>query len=88
MRCPSMAGWGGVLGSGILSAAMFKVDAENLRAYFAFDPARKAELLKLDAAIRRAAPNLTRHFHRGTPAGQPGMKPCPASGLRAVARLA
>jgi hypothetical protein len=53
---------------------MFKVDADNLRAYLASDPARKADLLKLDAAIRRAAPNLTRHFHRGTPAGQPGMR--------------
>ena len=38
---------------------MFKVDAESRRAHFAFDPARKPELLKLDAAIRRAAPNLT-----------------------------
>lgn len=73
MRCSSMAG-GTVYSGRVFSAAMFKVDAENLRAYFAFDPARKAALLKLDAAIRRAAANLTRHFHRGTPAGQPGMR--------------
>ena len=53
---------------------MFKVEADSLSAYFAFDPARKGDLQKLDAAIRKAAPNLTRHFHRGTPAGQPGMR--------------
>jgi hypothetical protein len=53
---------------------MFKVDADSLSAYLAFDPRRKPELLKLDAAIRRTAPALKRHFHRGTPAGQPGMR--------------
>ena len=53
---------------------MFKVDADSLSAYLAFDPARKPELLKLDGAIRRSAPNLARHFHRGTPAGEPGMR--------------
>jgi hypothetical protein len=53
---------------------MFKVEADNLREYFAADPARSIELLKLDAAIRSAAPDLAQHFHRGTPLGQPGMR--------------
>lgn len=53
---------------------MFKVAADSFEAYLDFDPARKAELKRLDAAIRDAAPGLKRHFHAGTPAGEPGMR--------------
>lgn len=53
---------------------MFKVEVDSLDAYFDFDPARKADLVALDTAIRNAAPNLERHFHAGTPPGEPGMR--------------
>ena len=53
---------------------MFKVDASSSNEYFAFDPARKPDLKKLDALIRRTVPKLTPHFHAGTPAGEAGMR--------------
>ncbi len=53
---------------------MFRVKADSLRAYLAFDPARRADLHKLHALLRTAAPGLKRHFHAGTPAGEPGMR--------------
>ncbi|WP_332054951.1 hypothetical protein [Reyranella sp.] len=53
---------------------MFAVTADSLQAYLDFDPRRKADLEKLDALIRKAAPGLRRHFHVGTPAGQAGMR--------------
>ena len=53
---------------------MFRVKADSLRAYLAFDPARRPDLAKLHALIRKAAPGLKRHFHAGTPAGEPGMR--------------
>src|SRR5436190_19779913 len=53
---------------------MFKVDVDSLEAYFAFDPTREPDITALDAAIRRSAPRLTRYFHAGTPAGEPGMR--------------
>ena len=53
---------------------MFKVEANTLREYFAFDPARSADLRKLDALIAEAAPGLKRYFHKGTPAGSAGMR--------------
>lgn len=53
---------------------MFKVDVDSLEAYFDFDLTRKSELEKLDAAIRKSAPRLTRYFHPGTPPGEPGMR--------------
>lgn len=53
---------------------MFKIPADNLVDYLNFDPARKAELMKLHVAIREAAPDLKRYFHAGTPAGEPGMR--------------
>ena len=53
---------------------MFRVDVDSLEAYLAFDPKRKAELVKLDRVIRKSAPNLKRHFHAGTPAGEAGMR--------------
>jgi hypothetical protein len=53
---------------------MFKVQAESLEDYLAFDPKRMGDLLCLDALIRKAAPGLTRHFHTGTPAGEIGMR--------------
>jgi len=53
---------------------MFKVDVDSLEDYFVFDPVRRPQLEQLDAAIHAAAPKLTRYFHPGTPAGQPGMR--------------
>ena len=52
---------------------MFRVDVDSLEAYFAFDPKREGDLRRLDALISKAAPSLKRHFHKGTPAGEPGM---------------
>jgi hypothetical protein len=53
---------------------MFKVDVDNLDAYFKFDSQRKRDLDGLDSLINKAAPKLKRYFHAGTPAGQPGMR--------------
>jgi len=53
---------------------MFRVSADSVAEYLAFDPGRRDKLQKLDAVIRQAAPNLKRYFHRGTPKGQPGMR--------------
>jgi len=53
---------------------MFRVAADSLEVYFAFDPARKTDLEMLDKLIRAAAPSLERYFHEGTPAGEPGMR--------------
>src|ERR1700722_16288961 len=53
---------------------MFRVDVENLKDYLDFDLKRKSDLRKLDMLIRRSAPLLKRYFHRGTPAGEPGMR--------------
>jgi hypothetical protein len=53
---------------------MFRVSADSLEAYLAFDPGRTAELEKLHALMRKAAPGLKRHFHAGTPAGEAGMR--------------
>jgi hypothetical protein len=53
---------------------MFKVPAESLEDYLAFDPARTGDLQQLDALIRKAAPSLERYFHAGTPAGEIGMR--------------
>ncbi|HEV2331543.1 MAG TPA: hypothetical protein VGV16_00150 [Gammaproteobacteria bacterium] len=53
---------------------MFKVPVDSLAAYLDFDPDRKADLKRLDKSIRDAAPDLKRHFHAGTLAGEPGMR--------------
>lgn len=53
---------------------MFRVDVESLKDYLNFDLKRKSDLQNLDRLIRRSAPGLKRYFHRGTPAGQPGMR--------------
>ena len=53
---------------------MFRVDADNLKSYLDFDPARKVDLQKLDGLLKKSAPGLKRYFHRGTPAGEPGMR--------------
>ena len=53
---------------------MFRVTADSLEAYLAFDPGRTAELAALHALMRKAAPALERHFHAGTPAGEAGMR--------------
>src|SRR5580692_8454100 len=53
---------------------MFRVTAVSLAAYLDFDPARKSDLGKFDAVMRKAAPSLKRYFHQGTPAGDAGMR--------------
>lgn len=53
---------------------MFNVDADSLKDYWDFDFKRKSDLQKLDKLIRTSAPQLKRFFHRGTPAGEPGMR--------------
>jgi hypothetical protein len=53
---------------------MFQVNVDSLQAYLDFDPKRKADLQKLNGLMRKAAPDLKRHFHAGTPAGEAGMR--------------
>jgi hypothetical protein len=53
---------------------MFRVEVETLEAYFAFDPKREADLRRLAALISKAAPRLKGYFHKGAPAGEPGMR--------------
>lgn len=53
---------------------MFRVTADSLESYLDFDPARKSDLLQLHDLIRKAAPGLRRYFHKGTPAGEAGMR--------------
>jgi hypothetical protein len=53
---------------------MFRVNADTLDAYLDFDPVRKIDLEKLDKLLKRSAPGLKRYFHKGTPAGEPGMR--------------
>jgi hypothetical protein len=53
---------------------MFRVHADSLESYLNFDPERRKDLEKLHALIRDAAPNLRRYFHKGTPAGEAGMR--------------
>ena len=53
---------------------MFKVEADSVEAYLAFDPTRRADLQAFDGVMQAAAPQLTRYFHDGTPAGTPGMR--------------
>jgi hypothetical protein len=53
---------------------MFRVNADTLEAYLDFDPVRKIDLQKLDEPLKNSAPGLKRYFHKGTPAGEPGMR--------------
>ncbi len=53
---------------------MFKVEVDNLEAYMNFDLVRRTDLQSLDMLIASTAPRLERYFHRGTPAGEPGMR--------------
>jgi len=53
---------------------MFRVTADTLHDYLNFDPERKHDLVKLHKVMAEAAPNLKRYFHKGTPAGQAGMR--------------
>lgn len=53
---------------------MFRVEADDLRSYFDFDPQRRIDLQKLDKLLKGSAPGLDRYFHRGTPPGEPGMR--------------
>jgi hypothetical protein len=57
-----------------LEQSMYRVTADSLQTYLDFDPSRKVDLLKLHELIREAAPGLRRHFHKGTPVGEPGMR--------------
>ncbi|MFD6163347.1 hypothetical protein ACFWF7_40470 [Nocardia sp. NPDC060256] len=52
---------------------MFRVAAASIDEYFEFDPAREADLRRIDESIRAAAPTLSRWFVAGTEAGKPGM---------------
>ncbi|GKQ54373.1 hypothetical protein [Bradyrhizobium sp. Ce-3] len=53
---------------------MFRVAADSLEAYLAFDPGRTADLEQVHAVMRKAAPSLKRHFHAGSPTGEAGMR--------------
>lgn len=53
---------------------MFRVNADTLDSYLDFDPIRKNDLQKLDGLLSKSAPGLKRYFHKGTPAGEPGMR--------------
>lgn len=53
---------------------MFQVRADSVETYFEVDPERRVDLEKVDGLIRGAAPGLPRYFHRGTPAGEAGMR--------------
>lgn len=53
---------------------MFRVAADSLDAYLDFDPVRKPDLVRLHELMRKTAPVLKRHFHKGTPAGEAGMR--------------
>lgn len=53
---------------------MFRVEVSSLESYLDFDPGRKPHLVRLHTLIRKAAPGLRRYFHKGTPAGEPGMR--------------
>jgi hypothetical protein len=53
---------------------VFRVEADSLQAYLDFDAARKPDLVRLHALMRKAAPDLERYLHKGTPPGEPGMR--------------
>lgn len=53
---------------------MFQVIAKNLKDYLDFDPLRRRDLVEFDQVMKAFAPSLQRHFHAGTPAGEPGMR--------------
>ena len=53
---------------------MFRVAADSLDAYLDFDPVRKPDLVRLHELMRKTAPVLKRYFHKGTPAGEAGMR--------------
>lgn len=53
---------------------MYRVEADSLAAYLNFDRARKSDLVRLHNLIGDVAPSLRRYFHKGTPAGEPGMR--------------
>jgi hypothetical protein len=53
---------------------MFQVRADSLQSYLSFDLERRKDLDQMNALIREAAPNLRRYFHKGTPAGEAGMR--------------
>jgi hypothetical protein len=58
----------------IIEALMFRVTADSLGAYLDFDPEQKPDLVKLHKLMAKTAPALTRYFHKGTPAGEAGMR--------------
>jgi hypothetical protein len=61
---------------------MFKVQAHSLDEYFDADPARKGDLLAVDALIRETVPGLERWFYAGAPAGDlADRRPGPAEEL-------
>src|SRR5258708_25668086 len=63
-----------VISGEIIEALMFRVTADSLGAYLDFDPERKPDLVKLHKLMAKTAPALKRYFHKGTPAGEAGMR--------------
>src|ERR1700674_1091223 len=53
---------------------MFRVTADSLGAYLDFDPERKPDLVELHKLMTKSAPALKRYFHKGTPAGEAGVR--------------
>jgi hypothetical protein len=53
---------------------MYRVVADSLEAYLDFDAGRKSDVVRLHEVMRKAAPGLKRYFHKGTPAGEAGMR--------------
>src|SRR6202158_6492378 len=53
---------------------MFRVTADSVGAYLDCDPERNPDLGKLHKRMAKTAPVLKRYFHKGTPAGEAGMR--------------
>jgi hypothetical protein len=68
--------FGGIVPSleGKQRGSMFRVTAETLEVYLAFDPKRRADFEKVNTLMRKAAPGFRRYLHKGTPAGSAGMR--------------
>src|SRR5258708_13307442 len=63
-----------VISGEIIEALMFRVTAGGLGGYLDLGPGRKPDLVKLHKLMAKTAPALKRYFHKGTPAGEAGMR--------------
>src|SRR5258708_8333866 len=63
-----------VISGEIIEVLMCRVTADSLGAYLDFDRERKPDLVKLHKLMAKTAPALKRYFHKGTPAGEAGMR--------------